>query len=76
MEIAATDAKPQVAQLTKAQPGAVVIIMAGKMVEVFLRDYRAAGAASPLYTISVGITDAPGSAQRPERRPRRPGHGE
>ena len=64
MEIAATDAKPQVAQLTKAQPGAVVMIMAGKMVEVFLRDYRAAGAASPLYTISVGITDAPGSAQR------------
>ncbi|MCI5071311.1 ABC transporter substrate-binding protein, partial [Acidovorax sp.] len=64
LEIAATDAKAQVAQLTKAQPGAVVMIMAGKMVEVFLRDYRGAGAASPLYTISVGITDAPGSAQR------------
>src|SRR3989344_2599030 len=64
MEIAATDAKAQVASLTKAQPGAVVMIMAGKMVEVFLRDYRAGGGASPLYTISVGITDAPGSAQR------------
>lgn len=64
LEIAATDAKAQVAQLTKAQPGAVVMIMAGKMVEVFLRDYRAGGGAAPLYTISVGITDAPGSAQR------------
>jgi len=64
LEIAATDAKPQVATLAKARPGAVVMIMAGKMVEVFLRDYRAAGSAAPLYTISVGITDAPGSAQR------------
>ena len=64
LEIAATDAKAQVAVLTKARPGAVVMIMAGKMVEVFLRDYRSGGGASPLYTISVGITDAPGSAQR------------
>ena len=64
LEIAAIDAKPQVATLAKARPGAVVMIMAGKMVEVFLRDYRAAGSAAPLYTISVGITDAPGSAQR------------
>ena len=31
------------------------------VVEVFLRDYRAGGGASPLYTISVGITDAKGS---------------
>lgn len=64
LDIAATDAKVQVVTLTKAQPGAVVMIMAGKMVEVFLRDYRAGGGASPLYTLSVGITDAPGSAQR------------
>ena len=64
LEIAATDAKAQVAVLTKARPGAVVMIMAGKMVEVFLRDYRSGGGASPLSTISVGITDAPGSAQR------------
>jgi branched-chain amino acid transport system substrate-binding protein len=64
MEISASDAKAQSAALTKAKPGAVVMIMAGQMVEVFLRDYRASGSAAPLYTISVGITDASGSAQR------------
>lgn len=64
MAIAATDAKEISATLTGAKPGAVVMIMAGRMVEVFIRDYRAGGAAAPLYTISVGITDAPGSAER------------
>ncbi|MCM5679944.1 ABC transporter substrate-binding protein [Schlegelella sp. S2-27] len=64
LAIAATDAQPQVAALNKARPGAVLMIMAGRMVEVFIRDYRATGAAAPLYTISVGITDAPGSASR------------
>jgi ABC-type branched-subunit amino acid transport system substrate-binding protein len=64
MEIAATDAKEVVGTLTKDKPGAVVMILAGRMVEVFLRDYRGAGAVAPLYTLSVGITDAKGSAQR------------
>jgi branched-chain amino acid transport system substrate-binding protein len=64
MAIAATDAKEISATLTAAKPGAVVMIMAGRMVEVFIRDYRAGGAAAPLYTLSVGITDAPGSAER------------
>ena len=64
MEIAASDAKDVVASLTKDKPGAVVMILAGRMVEVFLRDYRAGGAVAPLYTLSVGITDAKGSAQR------------
>ncbi len=64
MAIAATDAKAQVARLGQARPGAVLMIMAGRMVEVFIGDYRSAGAAAPLYTISVGITDASGSAQR------------
>jgi len=64
MEIAATDAKDVVGALTKDKPGAVVMILAGRMVEVFLRDYRGGGGVAPLYTLSVGITDAKGSAQR------------
>ena len=64
LAIAATDAHTEVAALNKARPGAVLMIMAGRMVEVFIRDYRASGAASPLYTISVGITDSRGSASR------------
>jgi len=66
LAIAVEDAKPQAAELTAARPGAVVMIMAGRMVEVFMRDYRASGAGAPLYTLSVGITDAAGSAQRLE----------
>jgi len=64
LAIAAEDAKPVVAGLADAKPGAVLMIMAGRMVEVFMRDYRASGAGAPLYTLSVGITDAAGSAKR------------
>lgn len=64
--IAAEDAKAQSAELVAARPGAVVMIMAGRQVEVFMRDYRASGAGAPLYTLSVGITDAAGSAKRLE----------
>lgn len=64
MAITATDAKAIAADLVKAKPGGVVMIMAGRMTEVFIKDYRAGGAAAPLYTLSVGITDAPGSASR------------
>lgn len=64
MAIAAADAKAIGESLVKAQPGAVVMIMAGRMSEVFIRDYRATGPGAPLYTLSVGITDAAGSAQR------------
>jgi branched-chain amino acid transport system substrate-binding protein len=64
LAITAEDAKQVVASLAEAKPGAVVMIMAGRMVEVFIRDYRANGGAAPLYTLSVGITDAPGSAKR------------
>ncbi|HZF86090.1 MAG TPA: ABC transporter substrate-binding protein, partial [Burkholderiaceae bacterium] len=66
MAIAATDAKDVVAGLKSASPGAVVMIMAGRMVDVFIRDYRASGSGAQLYTLSVGITDAKGSAQRLE----------
>jgi ABC-type branched-subunit amino acid transport system substrate-binding protein len=64
MAINAADAKEPVGKLLQAKPGAVVMILAGRMVEVFLRDYRAAGGPAPLYTLSVGITDAKGTAQR------------
>lgn len=66
LAIAAEDAKQVVASLADAKPGAVLMIMAGRMVEVFMRDYRANGGAAPLYTLSVGITDAAGSAKRLE----------
>lgn len=66
MAIAATDAKEVVAGLKAASPGAVVMVMAGRMVDVFIRDYRASGSGAQLYTLSVGITDARGSAQRLE----------
>ncbi|MCT8177288.1 ABC transporter substrate-binding protein [Variovorax sp. CY25R-8] len=66
LAIAAEDAKPVVAGLAEAKPGAVVMIMAGRQVEVFMRDYRASAGGAPLYTLSVGITDAAGSAQRLE----------
>ncbi|MCY1198804.1 urea ABC transporter, urea binding protein [compost metagenome] len=66
MAIAAEDAKQVIGGLAEGRPGAVVMIMAGRMTEVFIRDYRASGAAAPLYTLSVGITDAAGSAKRLE----------
>ena len=64
MAITATDATAIAADLVKTKPGAVVMIMAGRMTEVFIRDYCAGKAAAPLYTLSVGITDASGSAAR------------
>ncbi|GER13792.1 ABC transporter substrate-binding protein [Variovorax boronicumulans] len=64
MAIAAEEAKQVIGGLAEGRPGAVVMIMAGRMTEVFIRDYRASGAAAPLYTLSVGITDAAGSAKR------------
>ncbi|MFM9927523.1 ABC transporter substrate-binding protein [Variovorax sp. H27-G14] len=64
LAITAEDAKAVVSGLAEAKPGAVVMIMAGRMVEVFMRDYRASAGGAPLYTLSVGITDAVGSAKR------------
>jgi len=64
LAITAEDAKQVAAGLAEAKPGAVVMIMAGRMVEIFIRDYRANGVGAPLYTLSVGITDAAGSAKR------------
>lgn len=64
MDITATHAKTQSAALIAAPPGAVVMVMAGRMVEVFLTDYRMGKGAAPIYTLSVGITDAAGSAKR------------
>ncbi|MDN6883873.1 ABC transporter substrate-binding protein [Variovorax sp. CAN2819] len=66
LAIAAEDAKQVATGLADAKPGAVVMIMAGRMVEVFMRDYRANAVGAPLYTLSVGITDAAGSAKRLE----------
>ena len=66
MDITATEAQAQTTALQAAAPGAVVMIMAGRMVEVFLKDYRASSGAVPVYTLSVGITDAAGSAKRLE----------
>lgn len=64
MAINATDANDIVAQLKQAAPKVVVMIMAGAMSEVLIRDVRAASLGAPLYTISVGVADAKASAQR------------
>lgn len=64
MAINASDAKDIVAQLQQAAPQAVVMIMAGAMSEVLVRDVRAAVLAAPLYTISVGFADAKAAAGR------------
>src|SRR3989344_2972531 len=53
MEIAATDAKAQVASLTKAQPGAVVMIMAG-----YRKDRVDAGEKIDSYTMLEGYIAA------------------
>ena len=66
LAITAEDARQVVSGLAEAKPGAVVMIMAGRMVEVFMRDYRANAVGASLYTLSVGITDAAGSAKRLE----------
>jgi ABC-type branched-subunit amino acid transport system substrate-binding protein len=64
MAINATSATDIVAQLKQASPKAIVMIMAGAMSEVLIRDVRAASIGAPLYTISVGIADAKASAAR------------
>jgi ABC-type branched-subunit amino acid transport system substrate-binding protein len=64
MAVNAADAKDIVAQLKQAAPQAVVMVMAGAMSEVLVRDMRAATLAAPLYTISVGFADAKASAAR------------
>ncbi|ROZ66071.1 ABC transporter substrate-binding protein [Ramlibacter sp. WS9] len=64
MAINATNAADIVAQLKQASPKAIVMIMAGAMSEVLIRDVRAASIGVPLYTISVGVADAKASAAR------------
>lgn len=64
MAINATDAKDIAAQLKQVAPKVVVMIMAGTMSEVLIRDLRAASVGAPLYTISVGVADAKASAAR------------
>ena len=51
LAITAEDAKQVATSLAEAKPGAVVMIMAGRMVEVFMRDYRANGGAAPLLSL-------------------------
>ena len=64
MAINATSATDIVAQLKQASPKAIVMVMAGAMSEVLIRDVRAASLGAPLYTISVGVADAKASAGR------------
>jgi branched-chain amino acid transport system substrate-binding protein len=64
MAINSADANDIVAQLKQASPKVVVMIMAGAMSEVLIRDVRAAHLGAPLYTISVGVADAKASAGR------------
>jgi branched-chain amino acid transport system substrate-binding protein len=64
MPINAVDAKDIVAQLKAAQPKVIVMVMAGAMSEILIRDVRAASLGAPVYTISVGIADAKASATR------------
>jgi ABC-type branched-subunit amino acid transport system substrate-binding protein len=64
MAINAADAKDIALQLKQASPQAVVMVMAGAMSEVLVRDMRAANLGMPLYTISVGFADAKASAGR------------
>lgn len=64
MAITAASATDIAAQLKQASPNVIVMIMAGTMSEVLIRDVRAAGLGAPLYTISVGLADAKASATR------------
>lgn len=64
MAIAATSAADIAAQIREASPNVIIMIMAGTMTEVLIRDVRAAGLGAPLYTISVGLADAKASAAR------------
>jgi branched-chain amino acid transport system substrate-binding protein len=64
MAITATSATDIAGQLRQAAPNVIIMIMAGTMSEVLIRDVRAAGLGAPLYTISVGLADAKASATR------------
>jgi ABC-type branched-subunit amino acid transport system substrate-binding protein len=64
MAISATSATDIATQITQTNAGAVIMIMAGKMSEVLIRDLKAAGIGSTIYTISVGVVDAKGAAGR------------
>ena len=64
MAIAATSATDIAGQLKQASPNVIIMIMAGTMSEVLIRDVRGAGLGAPLYTISVGLADAKASATR------------
>jgi branched-chain amino acid transport system substrate-binding protein len=64
MAITAASAADIAGQLKQAAPNAIVMIMAGTMSEVLIRDMRASGLGTPLYTISVGLADAKASATR------------
>ncbi len=64
MAVAATSAADIAGQLKQASPNVIIMIMAGTMSEVLIRDVRAAGLGAPLYTISVGLADAKASATR------------
>lgn len=64
MEMTARQAVSQARTLHTDPPGAVLMIMAGSMVEVFLNDYRQQPTGVPVYTLSAGILDAQAAAQR------------
>ncbi|MFI5444226.1 ABC transporter substrate-binding protein [Polaromonas sp. UC242_47] len=64
MAIEASSAQDIAAQIKQASANVIIMIMAGKMSEVLIRDVRAAGLGAPLYTISVGLADAKASATR------------
>ncbi|SDO18943.1 ABC transporter substrate-binding protein [Polaromonas sp. JS666] len=64
MAITAQSAADIAAQLKQASPNVIIMIMAGTMSEVLIRDVRGAGLGTPLYTISVGLADAKASAAR------------
>jgi len=64
MAITAANATDIAAQLKQAAPNAIIMIMAGTMSEVLIRDVRGSGLGTPLYTISVGLADARASATR------------
>ena len=64
MAITAQSASDIADKLKQAAPNVIIMIMAGTMSEVLIRDVRNAGIGSPLYTISVGLADAKASATR------------
>lgn len=64
MAITAANATDIASQLKQAAPNAIIMIMAGTMSEVLIRDVRSSGLGTPLYTISVGLADARASATR------------